>query len=329
VKRPALLLFAALALIPTVHAAAPAKKPELVQPTSVRKLVADGRHNAFTSLVKWRGHYWLTFRSGLAHNSTNADVVMMRSADGETWKNVMRIDILPDDRGGHLLPTAKQLFFYLGAMKGAKLQSYVLHTDDGETWTKPAPVLEPQWIFWKPFEHKGRFYANAHLKAEGKDAAGKRESKLITSTDGLKWETVSTVRKGNMESETTFFFGPNEHLYAFLRQKYSVPGFILESDPPYTEWKERRTGTHFSGHSIRTFRGVNYFFSRHYGERSATSTMIYTFADGKLTPYCQLPSGGDCSYAEAVEIGDEMLISYYSTHEETTNIYLARVPLKK
>jgi len=25
-------------------------------------------------------------------------------------------------------------------------------------------------------------------------------------------------------------------------------------------------------------------------------------ADGKLTPYCELPSGGDCSYAEAVEV---------------------------
>jgi len=45
-KRPTLLLFAALALISPVHAAAPAKKPELVQPTSVRKLVADGRHKA-------------------------------------------------------------------------------------------------------------------------------------------------------------------------------------------------------------------------------------------------------------------------------------------
>ncbi|MHB8900843.1 MAG: hypothetical protein ACYC6Y_19000 [Thermoguttaceae bacterium] len=42
-------------------------------------------------------------------------------------------------------------------------------------------------------------------------------------------------------------------------------------------------------------------------------TIIYTFADGKVTPYWDLPGGGDCSYAEAVELGDEMLVSYYSS----------------
>jgi hypothetical protein len=301
----------------------------LVQPSSVRKLVADGRHNAFTSLVKWRNVFFLSYRSGLAHNSADADCVVMQSPDSENWKQAMRIDIAPDDRGGHFLATPKRLFLYLGAMKGAALQSYVLHTDDGNQWTKPAPVLEPQWIFWKPFEHNGRLYANAHLKAEGKDAAKKRESKLIASVDGLQWETISTVRKGNYESETTFFFGPNEHLFAFLRQKYSGPGFIMESDPPYQQWTQRNAGVHFSGHCIRTFRGVNYLVSRTLKPKKEYGAMIYTFADGKLTPHCELPAGGDCSYAEPVEVGDEMLVSYYSTHEGTTNIYLARVPLRK
>lgn len=310
-------------------AEAPKKEdPVPVGPSSVRTLIADGRHNAFTSLARWHDQFWLSFRSGLAHNSADADCVVMHSLDGDTWKEAMRIDVAPDDRGGHFLATPRRLILYLGAMAGPKLQSYVLYTDDGKDWTKPEPVLEPQWIFWKPLEHDGRFYANAHLKAEGKDAGAKRESRLITSTDGLKWTTVSTVRKGSMESETTFFFGPSEHLYAFLRQKYSVPGFIMESDPPYERWGQRPAGVHFSGHCVRTFRGVDYLFSRTYKPKKEMGTSIYTFADGKLTPYCELPSGGDCSYAEAVEVGDEMLVSYYSSHETSTNIYLARVPLR-
>ena len=55
---------------------------------------------------------------------------------------------------------------------------------------------------------------------------------------------------------------------------------------------------------------------------------IYTFFGGKLAPYCELPAGGDCAYLEAVEDGKNMLVSYYSTHEGSTNIYLAVVPLK-
>lgn len=53
-----------------------------------------------------------------------------------------------------------------------------------------------------------------------------------------------------------------------------------------------------------------------------------TVIHGELTPYCQLPSGGDCAYLEAVEAGNNMLVSFYSTHEDSTNIYLATVPLQ-
>lgn len=57
--------------------------------------------------------------------------------------------------------------------------------------------------------------------------------------------------------------------------------------------------------------------------------MNYIWDEGRLTPYCRRPSGGDCAYPEAVKVGDEMLVSYYPSHEGNTNIYLARVPLKK
>lgn len=111
--------------------------PVLVRPSSVRTLIADGRHNAFTSLARWHDQFWLSFRFGLAHNSADADCVVMHSLDGDTWKEAMRIDNAPDDRGGHFLATPRRLFLYLGAMAGPKLQSYLLYTDDGKDWTKP------------------------------------------------------------------------------------------------------------------------------------------------------------------------------------------------
>lgn len=58
--------------------------------------------------------------------------------------------------------------------------------------------------------------------------------------------------------------------------------------------------------------------------------MIYTFDDKvNLRPYCKLPSGGDCSYPGIIREGDHLLVSYYSSHEGSTNIYLAKVPLPK
>ena len=42
-----------------------------------------------------------------------------------------------------------------------------------------------------------------------------------------------------------------------------------------------------------------------------------------------MPAFGAKTSPAAVQIGGEMLVSYYSSHEGSTNIYLARVPLRR
>jgi acyl-CoA thioesterase-1 len=303
---------------------------DLVQPTAVRTIVADGRHNAFTALARFRGELWLAFRSAKDHNSQDGDIVVLRSADdGRDWREATRLNAVPDDRDPQFLATDDRLFLYDAGMTGPELTTYATFTDDGATWSKPQAVYEPRFIVWKPCRHNGRFYAGAHKKDEVSGGKG-REARLITSTDGLNWTTVSQIRAGNWESETTPFFAADHRATMFMRQKYgSPPCEVFEAVPPYATWTRRPAGVpHLSGHSVHTFRGVDYLLSRSMDyAKKQTGTIIYTFAHGELTPYCVLPSGGDCSYAEAVEQGDSMLVSYYSSHEGATNIYLATVPL--
>lgn len=327
IKLMVAMIVSSLAL--PAQSAETAKAP--VQPKEVRKIVADGKHNAFTALARFRGDYWLAFRSGKDHNSGDGDIVVLRSSDGKKWDETFRLNAAPDDRDPQFLVTEKRLFLYDPAMTGRELTTFAVYTDDGKTWSKPQPVYEPRFILWKPCTLDGKFYSAAHKKDEssgGKD----RAVHLIVSEDGLQWKKISTIRAGSWESETTLHFGPDKKAVAFLRQKYgSPPAQILEAEPPYTDWKPRVPNVnHFSGHSVTTIRGVTYFLSRtmDYGAKKS-GQMIYTYADGKLQPYCELPAGGDCAYAEAVEAGDDMLVSYYSSHEGPTNIYVALVPLKK
>ena len=310
--------------------AAPISRAEekLVEPIEVRTVVADGKHNAFTALAHWKGAYWLSFRSATSHNSGDGDLVVLRSEDAKDWKQVHRVDALPDDRDPQFLATDRRLFLYDPALKGTQLTSFVTYTDDGKTWSEPRPVYKPTYIFWKPVAHGGRFYATAHVKSRDGKA---RDVHLISSSDGLNWEQVSLIRGGNWESETTIHFLSDEKMIAFLRQKYGSPqSSILTSSAPFKQWKERPTPQlHFSGHAAYTFGGVNYLLSRTFDSgRKNPHVMIYTFTEDDLTPYCALRSGGDCAYAAAVRVGDEMLVSYYASHEGTTNIYVARVPLK-
>ncbi len=47
--------------------------------------------------------------------------------------------------------------------------------------------------------------------------------------------------------------------------------------------------------------------------------------EGRLTEFLTLPSGGDSSYPGMVYDKKTLWVSYYSSHEGKTAIYLARV----
>src|SRR2546423_15206699 len=81
----------------------------LVAPKSVRKLVADGKPNAFRALVRWKDHYWLAYRSGKDHNSPQPDIVVPRSADGKDWQEALKLAVLPDDPAPRVPPTTTRL----------------------------------------------------------------------------------------------------------------------------------------------------------------------------------------------------------------------------
>src|SRR5262245_33102958 len=161
------LLLAGVFLMGLASLSPAADEKPLVSPKSVRKLVADGKHNAFTALVRWKGHYWLAFRSGASHNSAQADIIVLRSTDGKDWEKAFTLDVLPDDRDPQFLATEKRLFLYDNAMKGSELTAYVVYTEDGKTWSKPLPALPPRFIMWKPIQRDGKYHATMHKKDEG------------------------------------------------------------------------------------------------------------------------------------------------------------------
>ncbi|MCX7422610.1 MAG: hypothetical protein NT013_24140 [Planctomycetia bacterium] len=103
----------------------------LVEPASVRKVYDDGRHNALTALVRWKDTYWLSFRNADSHAYGEADLIVLRSPDGQTWSEAHRVNALPDDRDPQFLATNKRLFLYDMALKGPDLTTFVTWTEDG------------------------------------------------------------------------------------------------------------------------------------------------------------------------------------------------------
>lgn len=65
--------------------------------------------------------------------------------------------------------------------------------------------------------------------------------------------------------------------------------------------------------------------ARLYAGGARTSLSWLDPESGKLTEVLKLPSGGDTSYPGLVLHDGLLWISYYSSHEERTSIYLAKV----
>ena len=66
---------------------------------------------------------------------------------------------------------------------------------------------------------------------------------------------------------------------------------------------------------------------RLYDQQVRTSLCKLDRLTGKLTEWQVLPSGGDCSYAGMVLREQQLYISYYSSHEQRSAIYLSQLQL--
>ncbi|HXJ76561.1 MAG TPA: exo-alpha-sialidase, partial [Candidatus Dormibacteraeota bacterium] len=102
------------------------------------------------------------------------------------------------------------------------------------------------------------------------------------------------------------------------------------AQPPYTAWQWKDVGMKIGGpHLLQLPDGRLVAGVRLYDGTVRTSLCWVDPVTGKLTEFVKLPSGGDCSYPGLVWHQKLLWVSYYSSHEGKTSIYLAKVRLPR
>lgn len=289
----------------------------------IDKVFSDGRHNAFTDLVEWRGAYYLAFRNASGHGSFDGDLVILKSADRKKWAPAVRIATPGDDRDPQFLATDGRLFVYFPTFKNERreLYAYVSFTDDGASWSPPAECYDQSYVVWKPKAFGGRFYAGAHVIPTGNKT---RQSELVESVDGLKWRRVAVIHAAKTESETAIHFFPSGRAMALVRnQAKPRHGWVCFADPPYQKWSAEQVPMRFEGHNIWAM-GDRLLVGSRYFEQGQSRTAFFLYHNGTFDRYAVLPTGGDTSYVGMVPLGaDRILVSYYSSHEGPASVYVA------
>jgi hypothetical protein len=274
--------------------------------------------------------WFCTFRESEAHVGGDGKVRVITSADGAAWESAAliaeegvdlrdpKLSVTPDDRlmivaGGSVYGGTKTL-------KGRRPR--VMFSADGREWTAPRPVLsEGEWL-WRVTWHDGTAYGVSYTSSDG---AGEWGATLFKSADGLKYEPVTRLNVPGQPNEATVRVLPGGEMVALVRREAGDrAGWVGRSRPPYTDWtwvstKHRLGGPNF----LRLPDGSLWAAGR--SHEGGVHTVVARLTPDSYAPALTLPSGGDTSYPGLVWHDGLLWVSYYSSHEGKTSVYLAKV----
>ncbi|HMV47008.1 MAG TPA: exo-alpha-sialidase [Blastocatellia bacterium] len=331
-----LLAFLCLTVAPPVEAQTP--KLKLL---SVKKIWAQGEHNAFTDLIRFRNHWFCIFREGKAHADGEGKLRVLTSLDGETWESAALLELLGKDLRDAKFSIApgNRLMLVCGAAdaanrNGGEFLSFVSFSMDGKQWSKLERVngFEGRTWLWRVVWHKGTAYGAAYSW----DDARRMWAVIARSRDGVNYEKLSKVF-ADMNEAALNFDDKDALTVVFRSVDRDAEATVVQSRAPFAEWTTKTLTPdgewrkQLGGPAVlRLPDGRMIAAGRLYRDKmTRTGVGLLDIASGKLTDLIALPSGGDNSYPGLVWHGGKVWMSYYSSHEGRTSIYLAKLEVAK
>lgn len=325
------LLFALLATLSisvNIPAAdATSARSELI---SVRKIWDQAPHNAFTDLIRSKGEWFCVFREGKGHVSPDGKLRIIRSSDGDTWTSAALITSNQGDlRDAKITLTPDGELMLSGAValpqpSPITHRSLAWFSRDGATWSEPNVIGDTNQWLWRTTWHKDTAYS------VGYETKGEKSVRLYSSKNGRTFDPlVPRLFAEGYPNESSIVFLPDDTALCLLRRDGNpASGKLGVAKPPYTDWEWKDLGVKIGGpQMIRLPDGRLVAAVRLYDGKVRTSLAWIDADTAKLTEFLPLPSGGDSSYAGLVFEGGLLWVSYYSSHEGKTSIYLAKVKL--
>jgi hypothetical protein len=301
---------------------------------TVRKIWDAAPHNAFTDLARFGDRWYCVFREGKEHVSLDGAIRVVSSYDGDHWEPAALIASESGDlRDPKLAITPDQRMMLTAAeavRDGGEThhQTFAWFSSNGKDWGQRTEIGDRDFWLWRTTWHKGTAFAIGY---------GCRPAvpwvRLYKSLDGKKFEVIKSKLFDEGEpNESSLLFDADDRCYCLLRRDGKPNTALLGiAAPPYTDWQWKDLGKRIGGpHMIRLPDGRIVAAVRLLDGKARTSLCWLDPDAGTLREFerVRLPSGGDTSYAGLVFYESMLWVSYYSSHEGKTCIYLAKVKIE-
>lgn len=297
---------------------------------SVEKISDSAPHSAFTDLIHFQRHWFCVFREGSAHVSPDGALQVLKSQDGNTWQSVARLTSPTADlRDAKITvtPSGQLMLCGAGALHQpaeARHQSLVWYSDDGTNWSDAIEIGPPNYWIWRITWHEGKAYGVGYHTIEP------RETQLFVSDDGRHFEKHGKpfAIDGFSNESSLVFHSDDTAICVVRRDGKPNDALIGSSAPPYTEWTWKSLGAYIGGPALMQLPdGTHIVAGRRLAGPAKTVLWQLDPNTASLSELAELPSGGDTSYPGLVLHDGILWMSYYSTHEGKTQIYLAKIKL--
>jgi hypothetical protein len=311
----------------------------------VRRAYDDGAHDAFTDLCRFAGRLYLTCRSCPDGHMVfaSAQIVVLSSPDGIAWEPVFRFSVpARDTRDPHFLVFNERLYVLTGTWLvpptggGRSLNEHLGYgawSADGRGWNGPT-MLEGTYghYIWRAAAWNGRAYLCGRRRRGFAAGVGDEslpesiESAMLVSDDGLVWSRAALFTE-DYGDETAFVFERDGRVVALARGADGRPARLCSSRPPFGVWTRTDLDRNVGGPLLACWSG-RYLVGGRRTLDGQPRTVLSWLDGSRLRDVAELPSAGDNSYPGFVQLdASRALLSYYSSHEGSTSVYLADLRL--
>ncbi|HWL10728.1 MAG TPA: sialidase family protein [Planctomicrobium sp.] len=313
-----------------------AESPENIQIVEIQKIWDRADHNAFTDLIRFKGQWYCTFREGMKHVSSDGALRVIVSSDGKNWDSAALITMdgvdLRDPKFS-VTPQGQLLLAGGGAREisgGRTHQSYVWQSTDGKTWSDPTPIGDKDFWIWRLVWHKDAAYGFGYFKVSLDYHDREGCLRLYKSENAKGFRTlVADLDVPSYPTEASPLFLKDGTALCLLRRDGDddTTAMIGTAQAPYTDWTWKSLGIRIGGPQlIQLPDGRLLVVGRKYvNDVKTTHVWWLDPIEANVTEAIELPSGGDTSYPGLIYENGLLWVSYYSTHEGKTAIYLAKL----
>ncbi len=294
--------------------------------TSVKVIWNKAHHNAFTDLIRYNDKWYCTFREGENHVGGDGKIRIIVSKDGDNWESAAlferqgvdlrdpKLSVTPDNRlmlhsGGSL---------YSGKTRTG-LCPVVSFMDKTEKWSDLAEInIKDKWP-WRPYWNGGTAYCVGYDD----------NASLYKTGNGISYEKISDLTPGERPNEAALCKIKGDTLMMLLRREAgNRHAYIGKAVNPYSDWKWQDSNWSIGGPALVNIPGKGVLAAGRCTFENMSRMVIGRITGNGFFPLFILPSGGDCSYPGMVWYEGILWVSYYSTHNKNTSIYLAKLKIE-